>query len=211
MGWKCGTECSSPARWPCPSPPSAAARAQDADQIAEGEKVFKRCAACHQVGEGRREQGRARTRRRDRPHRRHRAGLQVLRRDDRVRRGGQRLELRDPARLPREPEGDWCKGTKMAFAGLKKPEDRDAVIAYIEAAAGHELTAGPERRPAAPAISKRGRGAVYRPRHEPQPARPAPRPRARRRASTRPRARASRASAWSASAAPRRWSTASAS
>ena len=29
------------------------------------------------------------------------------------------------------------KGTKMAFAGLKKPEeDRDAVIAYIEANGG---------------------------------------------------------------------------
>ena len=28
------------------------ALAQDADLMAEGEKVFKRCAACHKIGEG---------------------------------------------------------------------------------------------------------------------------------------------------------------
>ena len=29
------------------------------------------------------------------------------------------------------PKG-FMKGTKMAFAGLKKPEDRAAVIAYLQ-------------------------------------------------------------------------------
>ena len=105
------------------------------------------------------------------------------------------------------------KGTKMAFAGLKSEDDRaqraSSAPGTIEAAEGASVRLATEPRPpgglaAAPARVCARRCA--------QPARPAPRPRpaaAARRA--RARARASRASAWSASAARRRWSTASAS
>jgi len=109
---------------------AGAAMAQDAALIEEGESVFRRCAACHQVGEGA---------------------------ENKV--GPELADLigRKPGSVPdfayspamvaygeanpvwteellftylEDPRG-LVKGTKMAFAGLKKPEEREAVIAYI--------------------------------------------------------------------------------
>lgn len=107
------------------------ARAQDADQIAAGEKVFRKCAACHQVG----------------ADAKNKVGPELA--DVIGRTAGTAADFEfSPAMIAYGEAGNvWndetlhaflenpkgvVKGTKMAFAGLKKVEDRDAVIAYIE-------------------------------------------------------------------------------
>ena len=110
------------------------ALAQD-DLVADGEKVFKRCAACHQVGEGAE----------------NRVGPEL---NGVIGRTAGTLEgFATPPPWSRPAKAGWSgttrrcttylenpremvKGTKMAFAGLKKPEDIAAVIAYIEANGG---------------------------------------------------------------------------
>jgi cytochrome c len=111
------------------------AAAQDADLVAAGEKVFKRCAACHTIGAGATDGvgpaldgvvGRA-------------AGTREGYRysDAMVAAGASGLAwdtgtldafLADPKAM--------VKGNKMAYAGLKNPKARAAVVAYIEANGG---------------------------------------------------------------------------
>jgi cytochrome c len=109
--------------------------AQDADLAAEGQKVFRRCAACHQIG----------------PDAKNRVGPTlegVIGRtagtapdftysDAMIEAGKSGLVWNDETlhEYLADPKA-MVKGTKMAFAGLKKEEDRDAVIAYIEANGG---------------------------------------------------------------------------
>jgi cytochrome c len=108
--------------------------AQD-DLVTEGEKVFKRCAACHQIGEGAESRvgpplegviGRT-------------AGTYegFKYSDAMVEAGAGGLVWNDETlhQYLENPKA-MVKGTKMAFAGLRKQEDRDAVIAYIEANGG---------------------------------------------------------------------------
>lgn len=106
-----------------------AARAQD-DPIAAGEKVFKRCGACHQIGDGAKNQvgpelngviGRT-------------AGtLDGYTYSDAMVAAGKgglvwSAETLDP--YLKSPK-DLVPGTKMTFAGLKKDDERAAVIAYL--------------------------------------------------------------------------------
>lgn len=114
---------------------AAPALAQDADLVAAGKKVFRKCAACHQIG----------------PDARNRVGPAlngVI--------GSTAGELHDykfsKAMVEAGENGlVWTDETldeyladpkavvphnKMAFAGLKKQEDRQAVIAYIKANGG---------------------------------------------------------------------------
>ncbi|MFZ5964941.1 c-type cytochrome [Thalassococcus sp. BH17M4-6] len=104
--------------------------AVDPELAAEGEKVFRKCKACHQVGEGAK----------------NRSGPQlngIVGRDigavDGFRYSGAMADhggVWDEATLAAflaDPRGS-IKGTKMAFAGLKKAEDVDAVIAYLKSA-----------------------------------------------------------------------------
>jgi cytochrome c len=109
--------------------------AQDAALVDEGEKVFRRCAACHMIG----------------PDAKNRVGpelngvigrtagtLEDFNYSDAMKEAGAgglvwsgetlHTYLADPRAM--------VKGTKMAFPGLKKPEEVDAVIAYIEANGG---------------------------------------------------------------------------
>jgi cytochrome c len=114
---------------------AGSAMAQDADLVGAGKKVFQRCAACHMVG----------------PDAKNRVGPEL---NGVIGRTAGTLEgykysnamvdagagglvwseetlheyLADPRAM--------VKGTKMAFAGLKKAEEVDAVIAYIEANGG---------------------------------------------------------------------------
>ncbi|KGB81679.1 MFS transporter [Rhodovulum sp. NI22] len=111
-------------------PPAAETAALDPEMVAEGEKVFKKCKACHQVGEGAKNRtgpvlngvfGRT-------------AGMvdgfkyskvMAAAADDGVVWDHETLSayLENPkAYLPKN---------KMSFAGLKKEEDRAAVIAYL--------------------------------------------------------------------------------
>lgn len=107
-----------------------AALAQDAAQIEEGEKVFRRCAACHQVGEGAENKvgpeladviGRT-------------AGtVEGFKYSKAMVEYGEAGNVWNEETLfaylenPRQT----VKGTNMAFAGLKDEADRQAVIAYI--------------------------------------------------------------------------------
>lgn len=105
----------------------ATAQAGDAEK---GEKVFKKCAACHAVGEGAKNKvgpelneifGRTAGSLED--YKYSKAMIEA---------GGGGL-VWDEATLTTyltKPK-DMVKGTKMAFAGLKKQEDLDNVIAYL--------------------------------------------------------------------------------
>ena len=110
--------------------PAAELAAADPALIAAGEKVFKKCAACHKVGEGAKNAvgpmmngivGRA-------------AGSidgfkysKVL---TDMAAGGLVWDDANLHAFLENPRG-FMKGTKMSFAGLKSEEDRTAVIAYL--------------------------------------------------------------------------------
>lgn len=106
-----------------------AAQAQD-DLVAEGEKVFKKCAACHQIG----------------PDAVNRVGPELtdvigrtagsvegFKYSKAMAEAGAGGKVWDEATLDAYLENPRAivKGTNMAFAGLKKAEERAAVIAYI--------------------------------------------------------------------------------
>jgi cytochrome c2 len=110
--------------------PAGAALAQDEALIAEGESVFRRCAACHQVG----------------ADAQNRVGPQLATLIGRKPGGLEGFDYSDAMIAYGEEHPEWTedllftyledprglvKGTKMAFAGLKSEEDRRAVIAYI--------------------------------------------------------------------------------
>lgn len=98
---------------------------------AEGEKVFRKCMACHMVG----------------PDAENRVGpvlngvvnrtagtLEGFSYSDAMIEAGQNGLVWDDATLHEylEKPRDIVPGTKMAFAGLRKEEERDDVIAYLE-------------------------------------------------------------------------------
>jgi len=108
------------------------ALAQDGD-AAKGEKVFKKCKACHAVGEGAKNKvgpiltgivGSA-------------AGLNPdFKYSKAMKAAAEEGLVWDNENLIAyltKPK-DFLKGTKMSFAGLKKEEDIANVLAYIQAA-----------------------------------------------------------------------------
>ena len=107
----------------------AGAAMADGD-AAEGEKVFKKCKACHQVGDGASNKvgpmlngivGKA-------------AGaVEGFKYSDAMLAKGGEGMVWDEATLDAfltKPK-DVVPGTKMSFAGLKKEDDRENVIAYL--------------------------------------------------------------------------------
>ncbi len=111
--------------------PAPAAAAADPAMIAAGEKVFAKCKACHMVGEGAKNKvgpelsdviGRT-------------AGAvdgfkySSAMKDAGA--GGLIWTHENIANYLHDPKG-FVPKNKMSFAGLKKPEDAEAVIAYIE-------------------------------------------------------------------------------
>lgn len=112
-----------------------AVAAVDPALLEQGEKVFKKCQACHQVGEGAKNRsgpilngivGRA-------------AGTV-----DGFKYSGPLMAMAE-AGLVWTPEAlteflaapkSYMKGTKMSFAGLKDDADRDAVVAYLSSFGG---------------------------------------------------------------------------
>jgi S-disulfanyl-L-cysteine oxidoreductase SoxD len=104
--------------------------AADPALIASGEAVFKKCAACHKVGEGAKNgvgpalngiidaaMGQV-------------DGFKYSNTLAEMGAGGGVWDAGALHAFLENPKG-FVKGTKMAFAGLKKPEERDAVIAYL--------------------------------------------------------------------------------
>lgn len=107
----------------------AAADAFDPALVAAGDQVFKKCKSCHQVGAGAK----------------NRSGPQLNHILDRPIGSAEKFKY---SKVMAGNGGVWdnetltaflanpkkaMKGTKMSFAGLKKPEDIEAVIAYIQA------------------------------------------------------------------------------
>jgi cytochrome c len=104
--------------------------APDPALVAAGETVFKKCAACHKVGDNAKNAvGPALNGIVDAPM----AQVEGFKYSATLAEMGASGATWDAASLHaflENPRG-FVKGTKMSFAGLKKPEDRDAVIAYL--------------------------------------------------------------------------------
>ena len=118
-----------------PADDGSVASATDPELIAAGEKVFKKCAACHKVGEGAKNAtgpllngivGRTM------------GTVDGFRYSNTLAEMGAGGAVWDDATLHAFLENPKALvvGTKMSFAGLKKPEDRDAVIAYLASLGG---------------------------------------------------------------------------
>ena len=99
--------------------------AQAAD-LAAGEKVFKKCKACHSLEEGKKKVGPSLFGVVGGPA----AGMKGFKYSKTMRESGLTW---DEATLDAYLENPrkFLKGNRMAFPGLKKPEDRENVIAYI--------------------------------------------------------------------------------
>lgn len=110
--------------------PATETAAADPALIAEGEKQFKKCAACHKVGEGAKNAtgptlngivnhaaGKV-------------EGFKYSKPLTEMAAGGLVWDDASLHAFLENPKG-FMKGTRMAFAGLKKPEDRAAIIAYL--------------------------------------------------------------------------------
>lgn len=113
-----------------PEPEAAPAVALDPELVAAGEKVFKKCKACHQVGEG--------AANKTGPHLnalmgRTIGGLDGFRYSKSMAALGEGGEVWNDATLAAflaDPKG-YVKGTKMSFRGLRKDADIAAVTAYL--------------------------------------------------------------------------------
>ncbi len=113
-----------------PAEPAAEVAAVDPELIAAGEKVFKKCAACHKVGEGAKNStgpilngvvGNAL------------GAVEGYKYSPSLVEAAEGGLIWDDQTLHdflEKPRAVIAK-TKMSFAGLKKAEDRDAVIAYL--------------------------------------------------------------------------------
>ncbi|MEL7153702.1 MAG: cytochrome c family protein, partial [Pseudomonadota bacterium] len=105
--------------------------AVDAELIAAGEKVFKKCKACHQVGEG--------AKNKVGPILNGIVGASLgavdgFKYSKALKAKADEGTVWDAANLDAflaKPK-KWLKGTKMSFAGLKKHKDRAAIIAYLQ-------------------------------------------------------------------------------
>jgi cytochrome c len=106
---------------------AVAAAGADPALIAAGEKVFKKCKACHQVGDGAKNRsgpqlnalmGRAI------------GGVDGFKYSKTMGSMGGEWNAETLAAFLADPRG-YVKGTKMSFAGLKKDEDIAAVTAYL--------------------------------------------------------------------------------
>ena len=116
-----------------PEPVAAAAPAFDAELAAAGEKVFKKCKACHQVGEGAKNKtgpqlngivgapaGAV-------------DGFKYSKAFKAAAEDGLVWSAEELVAFLEKPK-TYLKGTKMSFAGLKKEKDQAAVIEYLKSA-----------------------------------------------------------------------------
>ena len=111
--------------------PAAVVAALDADLVKKGEKVYKKCKACHQVGEG--------AKNKSGPQLNDIVGRQMgaiegFRYSKAMAAMGEEGAVWDEEALAAflaKPKA-YIKGTKMSFAGLKKEKDIDAAIEYLK-------------------------------------------------------------------------------
>ena len=106
---------------------SASVSAQAGD-IAKGEKVFKKCKACHVVDKEKNKTG---------PHLvgiigRDAGSVDSFKRYSKAMKASGLVWDAETLDAYLENPKKYLKGTKMAFAGLKKEADRQNIIAYFE-------------------------------------------------------------------------------
>lgn len=116
---------------------AGAALADEGGDVAKGKKVFARCKACHTIEEGGPDRigpnlhgviGRTAGTKEDFKYS-----------DAMIQHGKDGLVWNDETlHTYLEKPAAMVPGTMMSFPGLKKEEDRDNVIAYIESESGHE-------------------------------------------------------------------------
>lgn len=107
-------------------PALAAAPASAAGDAAKGEKVFRKCKACHAV-DGKNKVG---------PHLdgvfgRAAGTVEGFNYSQAMKDSGITWDAESLAKYLENPK-DFVKGTKMIFAGLKKEDERNDVIAYLQ-------------------------------------------------------------------------------
>ncbi|MEH6645639.1 c-type cytochrome [Sulfitobacter sp.] len=116
---------------PAAAEPEVVAAAFDAELAAKGEKVFRKCKSCHQVGEGAKNKvgpilngivdqaaGAVESFKYSKPMKKAAEGGLVW----------SEAELASFLANPKK----YMKGTKMSFAGLKKEDDQLAVVEYLK-------------------------------------------------------------------------------
>jgi cytochrome c2 len=117
--------------------PAGLAGAQEIDEAlaAEGERVWRQCQACHQIGDG--------AQNRVGPHLNGVLGrtagtLDGFRYSSAMVAAGEEGLVWDEPTLEAYLENPRAKvaGTSMSFAGLRQAEQRDAVVEYIKASGG---------------------------------------------------------------------------
>ncbi len=118
-----------------PEPPQAVPPPTDPALLAAGEKVFRKCKSCHQVGEGAKTRiGPVLTGIVDAP-----AGVADGYRYSKpmqaAGKGGLIWTSKELAAFLTKPKS-YMKGTKMSFSGLRKKDDIAAVIAYLTSFSG---------------------------------------------------------------------------
>jgi len=95
--------------------------------VAEGEKIFKKCAACHSIAEGGGNKiGPALWGVLGRPA----GSIPDYKYSKAMAAHGKNWSFEEMNGFLIKPK-DWIKGTKMSFAGLKKAKERAAVILYM--------------------------------------------------------------------------------
>jgi len=95
--------------------------------VAEGAKIFKKCAACHSIAEGGGNKiGPALWGVLGRPA----GSIPDYKYSKAMAAHGKNWSLEEMNGFLIKPK-DWIKGTKMSFAGLKKAKERAAVILYM--------------------------------------------------------------------------------
>ncbi len=108
-----------------------AAAAVDPAMVAKGEKVFKKCKACHQLGDGAKNKtgpvlngivGKAAG---------NIEGFKYSKALKAAAEGGLVWNEEELKAFLAKPKG-YMKGTKMSFAGLRKDADLDAIVAYLK-------------------------------------------------------------------------------
>ena len=109
---------------------TALSTAPSPELIAAGEKVFKKCQSCHAVGEGAKNKtGPALNNLLGSAF----ASVDGFKYSKALTEAGEEGRIWDAASLSaflENPKG-YLKGTKMAFAGLKRKEDQEAITAYL--------------------------------------------------------------------------------
>ncbi len=116
---------------PVDATPAPVVAAFDAELAAQGEKVFRKCKACHQIGEG--------AKNRSGPiltgivgnNAGAVEGFKYSRALKQAAEGGLVWSETELAAFLAKPKS-YMKGTKMSFAGLKKETDQAAVIEYLK-------------------------------------------------------------------------------